>query len=155
VDQRLAGRQRDADDPGGGHRLDVRGEHAEVVGVADRGDRHPRLADPVEQRLDGSSGRGRAEAAVAVDDEDGGRGPRAGRPGRGAHGAVAQPLGEHVEAAEAVGGMPAQVALEQQLRLFARVPLRHSEAGEDVRGEGQVLLDRDLEQVGHGRSTAA
>ena len=51
--------------------------------------------------------------------------------------------------------MPAQVPLQQQLRLLARGCLGHPVPGQDVRGEGEVLLDRHLEQVGHGRSTAA
>ena len=107
------------------------------------------------QLLDGTPGDRRPEAAVTVDDEDRVRGPGARRPGRRPHGAAAQPLGEHVEAAEAVGGVASQVPLQQELRLLARRRLRHPEAGQDVRGQGAVLLGGHPEQAGHGRSIAA
>jgi hypothetical protein len=71
------------------------------------------------------------------------------------HGAAAQTLGEHVQAPDAVGGVAPKIPLHQELGLVTRLRLRHSETGQDLRGQGTVLLDGHPDQIGHGRSIAA
>ncbi len=76
VNERLAGRHDDADEAAPRRRFRVIGEHANMVGVADRGDGDPRLVHDGAHRLQGVRNDHRTEAAFAIDAEKRAPAPR-------------------------------------------------------------------------------
>ena len=134
MDERLARRQRDADQAPLGAGLDVRRQQAEVVGVVHRGERDALLGGAGDQLLDRREPDRRAEPAAAVDDERRRRRPRKLRRCRRIGEAALDALGDHRQALEAVRGVAAEIALEQPARLHLGIARRALRAPRARRG---------------------
>ena len=139
MDERLAGGQRDQDLAAPGDALGIPSQHAEMVAVADRGDRGAGLASALDQPVERGERDDRAEPLPAIHLQQR-RARPAGEPRRGR---VGQPLGDALDHAgqtqQPVRGDAAQLRLQEQGNLLVRECLRRPDIAERAHSHLQNL----------------